>query len=80
MTGRHRRFAGDECGILRDVPHPDHVANTRHGRFVAHCHMERHHQGLDNELIMRETCPLRGTRVHCRERLGGVLWYYHRAA
>jgi putative transposase len=48
--------------------------------YVAHYYGERNHQGLENELIMPETRPLRGTRVRCRERLGGLLRYYHRAA
>jgi transposase InsO family protein len=48
--------------------------------FVAHYHGERNHQGLGNELITTETGPLRGTHVRCRERLGGLLRYYHRAA
>jgi hypothetical protein len=47
---------------------------------VAHYHGERNHQGLGNELIAPETRPLRGTQVRCRERLGGLLRYYHRAA
>jgi putative transposase len=37
-------------------------------------------QGLGNELIMPEARPLRGTHVRCRERLGGLLRYYDRAA
>jgi putative transposase len=48
--------------------------------FVAHYHRERNHQGLGNELIIRETRPLWATQVRCRERLGGLLRYYHRAA
>ena len=48
--------------------------------FVAHYHGERNHQGLRNELITPETRPLGGTHVRCRERLGGLLRYYHRAA
>jgi hypothetical protein len=31
-------------------------------------------------LIIRETRPLWATQVRCRERLGGLLRYYHRAA
>jgi hypothetical protein len=31
-------------------------------------------------LITPETRPFRGTPVRCRERLGGLLRYYHRAA
>ena len=47
---------------------------------VAHYHGERNHQGLGNELIKPESRPLRGPRVRWRERLGGLLQYYHRAA
>ena len=46
--------------------------------FVAHYHKERNHQGLGNALI--EVDPSCGPRVRCRERLGGLLRYYHRAA
>ncbi len=48
--------------------------------FVAHYHEERNHQGLGNALITPEDRPLGGRRVRCRERLGGLLRYYHRAA
>ena len=49
--------------------------------FSRHYHAERNHQGLGNELIDpgkevgRATGPVR-----CRERLGGMLRYYYRAA
>ena len=47
--------------------------------FVAHYHAERNHQALDNTLIAPpdETMPTTG-RVVRRERLGGLLSYYHR--
>jgi transposase InsO family protein len=48
--------------------------------FVAHYHKERNHQGLGNALIVPEVDPSCGPRVRCRERLGGLLRYYHRAA
>jgi transposase InsO family protein len=48
--------------------------------FVAHYHGERNHQGLGNELITPATAAARGPRVRCRNRLGGLLRYYHRAA
>ena len=47
---------------------------------VAHDHGERNHQGLGNELITPEGAGAGGTQVRCRERLGGLLRYYHRAA
>lgn len=48
--------------------------------FVAHYHAKRNHQGLGNDLIAPERRPLAGAHVRCRERLGGLLRYYHRAA
>ena len=50
-------------------------------QYLTHYHMERNHQGLDNQLITQEgnigghTGP-----VVRRERLGGLLSYYHRGA
>jgi transposase InsO family protein len=48
--------------------------------FVAHYHRERNYQGLGNELITPEATAVGGTQVRCRDRLGGLLRYYHRAA
>jgi putative transposase len=49
--------------------------------YVAHYHAERNHQGKSNVLLFRraiETC--RDGPVQCRERLGGLLSYYHQEA
>ena len=49
--------------------------------YVVHYHRERNHQGLDNRLIMPEDhVGQRSGRVQCRERLGGMLRYYHQRA
>ena len=48
--------------------------------FVAHYHGERNHQGLGNELITPAAAVAGATRVRRRDRLGGLLRYYHRAA
>jgi transposase InsO family protein len=51
------------------------------GQFLEHYHRERNHQGLGNRLLT--TCEEVGRRVgvvQCRERLGGLLRYYYRAA
>jgi hypothetical protein len=50
-------------------------------QYLAHYHRERNHQGLDNGLIEPAACvdQDRG-KVECRERLGGMLKYYYRAA
>lgn len=49
--------------------------------FVAHYHSERNHQGLANRLISPEPEHLGNTGdVQRRQRLGGMLNYYYRAA
>ena len=49
--------------------------------FIVHYHSERNHQGLDNRLIQPEPDHLENTgEVQRRERLGGLLNYYYRAA
>jgi hypothetical protein len=49
--------------------------------FVMHYHYERNHQGLGNVLIFPAGVqPRSGDRVVCRERLGGLLKYFHRPA
>jgi hypothetical protein len=46
--------------------------------FVAHYHFERNHQGLRNRLIIApKTVQMLG-RVRRKQRLGGLLNYYHR--
>lgn len=47
--------------------------------FVAHYHQERPHQSLDNGLIDGNEPTDIGTVVE-RERLGGILRHYRRAA
>ena len=47
--------------------------------YLAHYHAERNHQGLGNELIESKANAHRG-EVACRERLGGLLKSYSRAA
>ena len=58
-------------------------ASLRHAvtQFVAHYHSERNHQGLENRLLQPVAAvgPPQST-VKRRERLGGMLNYYHRLA
>jgi Integrase core domain len=47
--------------------------------FTAHYHLERNHQGKGNKLLT----PLieqTGRKIHCHQRLGGLLKFYARAA
>jgi transposase InsO family protein len=49
--------------------------------FVAHYHSERNHQGLGNRLIRPDLAHVDNDGlIQCRERLGGMLKYYYRAA
>ena len=50
-------------------------------QYLAHYHAERNHQGLDNQLIMREA-GIGGptSQVQRRDRLGGLLRYHYRDA
>jgi putative transposase len=49
--------------------------------YVDHFHAERNHQGKGNVLLFpRESDRQREGPVRCRERLGGLLRYYHQEA
>jgi hypothetical protein len=47
--------------------------------FTDHYHLERNHQGKGNQAV----APLveqNGRKIHCHQRLGGLLKFYVRAA
>lgn len=69
-----------EC-LNRIVPLGErHLRRAVH-EFASHYHSERPHQGLDGKLITPErTTQEAEGRVVCRDRLGGILRYYHREA
>jgi putative transposase len=50
--------------------------------YIAHHHTERPHQGKGNVILFpsRQAEPDSDSSVACRERLGGLLKYYHRKA
>ncbi len=49
--------------------------------FLEHDHAERNHQGLENELIQPgDEVGVTAGEIECRERLGGLLKYFHRDA
>jgi hypothetical protein len=59
----------------------EHSLRQAIGNFLQHFHRERNHQGLGNRLLEPGIEVGRDTgAVACRERLGGLLRYYHRAA
>jgi hypothetical protein len=51
--------------------------------YIAHYHCERNHQGKNNVLLFPDATKavnhVDGS-VDCKERLGGLLKYYHRKA
>jgi len=50
--------------------------------YLEHYHQERNHQGKDNQLLFPVAVAEASSRgaISCRERLGGLLKYYSRAA
>ena len=54
---------------------------TAMSNYVDHYPRERNHRGMDNRLMIpgRDVGEKAG-EVMCRERLGGLLRYYHRQA
>jgi putative transposase len=49
--------------------------------YVEHYHAERNHQRKDNVLLFPRNTDIHHERaVQCRERLGGLLRYYHQEA
>ncbi len=52
--------------------------------YLVHYHQERNHQGRGNILLFSSTtkraAPVDEPPARCRERLGGLLKYYHREA
>ncbi len=77
---RFVRSIKDEC-LSRMIFFGERSLRKATREFATHYHTERNHQGLDNRLIESDG---RGEsaigRVACRERLGGMLRFYRRAA
>ena len=75
---RFVRSIKEEC-LSKLIPLGEAHLRRAVAEFVAHYHLERNHQGLDNALIDPEpgVGDLEG-EVVTRERLGGLLRHYHR--
>ena len=76
---RFVRSVKEEC-LNRVVPLGEwHLRQTLH-EFATHYHRERNHQGLANELIDRPPAPQTSGAIRRRQRIGGILSCYYRAA
>ena len=76
---RFVRSIKEEC-LSRVIPFGEPHLRRTMAEFVEHYHRERNHQGLDNELIVGAPPVEGGYRIRRRQRLGGLLNYYARAA
>jgi hypothetical protein len=52
------------------------------GEYIEHYHQERPHQGKGNVMLFPSAKATSNSEapIECRERLGGLLKYYHRKA
>ena len=69
-----------EC-LRRVIPLGEKHLRTILSEFLIHRHLERNHQGPDHELLTPLPADSNADgSIQCRERLGGILNYYYRAA
>ena len=73
------RSVKDEC-LLKLILFGEPALRTALRAYVEHFHGERNHLGKDNLLLFPQEEGRRTGPVRCRERLGGLLKFYHRAA
>lgn len=76
---RFVRSIKHEC-LNQVIPFGERHLRRTLAEFVEHYHRERNHQGLDNELIDGVLSTRNATGIRRRQRLGGLLNYYCRAA
>ena len=77
---RFMRSLKDEC-LNRMIFFGEGAVRNAVNEFLKHYHHERNHQGLGNTIIEpgEEVGRIDG-KIECRQRLGGLLKYYHRKA
>ncbi len=74
------RSVKEEC-LSKLILFGEHSLRRALHHYVAHYHEERNHQGKGNVLLFPQvTRRSEHGPVHCHERLGGLLRYYHRRA
>ena len=74
------RSVKEEC-LLKIIVFGERSLRRALSEYVAHYQAERNHQGKSNVLLFRRVTQTRHEEpVQCRERLGGLLNYYHQEA
>jgi hypothetical protein len=76
------RSAKEEC-LSKLIQFGEGPLSRTLAEFSAHYHGERNHQGKGNKLLFPDASnktEQRGHAVECRQRLGGLLKFYARAA
>jgi hypothetical protein len=73
------RSVKEEC-LSKIIPFGESSLRQAMKDYVAHYHTERNHQGKNNVLLFPRITIANDNPVRLRERLGGLLRYYHREA
>ena len=73
------RSIKEEC-LTKLIVFGEHSLRRVVSNFLEHYHQERNHQGKDNQLLFPAPETSSRGAIRCRERLGGLLKYYSRAA
>src|SRR6267142_4292823 len=77
---RWMRSVKEEC-LSKIIVFGERSLRRALSEYVAHYQAERNHQGKSNVLLFRRVTQTRHEEpVQCRERLGGLLNYYHQEA
>ena len=77
---RFHRGLKEEC-LERLIFFGERMLRNAVVQFLEHYHGERNHQGLANRILVPgEEVGRSSGEIQCRERLGGLLRYYHRKA
>jgi putative transposase len=77
---RFMRSIKEEC-LSRMILFGETPLRKAFAAYLAHYHQERNYQSLDNRIIEPgNEIGQRDGQIKCRERLGGMLRYYHHAA
>ncbi len=81
--------SGQEC-LDHFIAFGEKHLNYLVSEYIAHYHLERPHQSLGNEPVLKiprideppdqDDSPLAADPITCQTRLGGLLKHYHRAA